>query len=974
MTTSIEDLILKTLTPDQASAALDRNREVLCLACAGSGKSQTLAFRVTRLISEGIPPASIVAFTFTDKAAESIKRRIAQTLVTAGFSPNLIGLMYIGTIHSFCQNLLGKADARYRQYDVLDDNGLILFLMSRYSELQIQILRPRCGNRYFETIREVASAWKLCQDEGLDITAVTALDQELGGVLERLKLFLERDQYLDFGSMIRLVVEHAHVGNAAVNEALREISNLLVDEYQDVSPSQEALIRAAHAQGASLFVVGDDDQAIYSWRGADVSNILMFKERYGVHSIHTLDMNFRSTRGIVQISADFIAQELGASRLPKNPVNHRDVEPREMMTYLFSDRASEAEWVSDRIASLIGTEFTERNGSVRGLTYGDIAILMRSTRAREQSDEARHNPFTSRFAARNIPFSLAAGGNPFDRPQVAALREVFKVLAEGNPDRTQAHMLFDTVIQLAYPSADFRQLTAVLSDWGRRIHAPVGGVRQRLFPQNLVFDLLAAFRITQNPLPSEIMREIGLFSRMIQDIEGVYLSVDSTYRFQQVAQFLEHVAEDGYNISTDEVTQRPDAVTVATVHSVKGLEFPVVFLVDCQAGRFPGRNSSYRGLLPPALVQSAVSRGAYIGTREAEARLFYTALTRAEAFLYITGSENLPAGRKANRVSPFALRLRDGELRANPNAITNNLPQATPHPRIDETILPTSFSDVRYYLHCPMDYRFRREWGFSPAVPELFGYGRAVHVAIEKLHELHSDRPPTAEEAANVAQSSFHLKHIAPSGDPEHRPGAYERAKNKAIEIAKAYVDVFSDDFEHRRQVEARFEIPAADCLITGSIDLLLHESNDGKICDAEVVDFKAMEAKDEPFENTALDWLALSLQVQLYAKAAREILGENAATGSVHLLKDNQRINVPIEEEAVQAAVANVEWAVRGILARHFPMRPHPDKCKVCDFKEICRQEYEEFEPGLGIPPPIWTPDRKIMAHAIAKVATGAR
>lgn len=161
MTTSIEDLILKTLTPDQASAALDRNREVLCLACAGSGKSQTLAFRVTRLISEGIPPASIVAFTFTDKAAESIKRRIAQTLVTAGFSPNLIGLMYIGTIHSFCQNLLGKADARYRQYDVLDDNGLILFLMSRYSELQIQILRPRCGNRYFETIREVASAWKL---------------------------------------------------------------------------------------------------------------------------------------------------------------------------------------------------------------------------------------------------------------------------------------------------------------------------------------------------------------------------------------------------------------------------------------------------------------------------------------------------------------------------------------------------------------------------------------------------------------------------------------------------------------------------------------------------------------------------------------------------------------------------------------------------------------------------------------------
>lgn len=971
MTIRIEDLIRAQLTPDQAAAALDRNREVLCLACAGSGKSQTLAYRVARLISEDVPPSSIVAFTFTEKAAESIKRRIAQTLVTAGFSANLIGLMYIGTIHSFCQNLLGKADARYRQYDVLDENRLILFLMSRYSELQIQVLRPRCGRRYFETIKEVASAWKLCQDEGLDIAAVTALDPELGDVLERLKSLLERDEYLDFGSMIRLVVEHAHAGNAAVNEALGEISNLLVDEYQDVSPSQEALIRAVHAQGASLFVVGDDDQAIYSWRGADVSNILTFMERYGVRNIHTLGMNFRSTRGIVRTSADFIAQELGASRLPKDPVNHRDVAPREMMTYLFPDRGSEAEWVADRIASLIGTEFTERDGTVRGLTYGDIAILMRSTRSREQSGEARHNPFTSRLTARGIPFSLEAGGNPFDRPQVAALREVFKALAEGNPDRNQAGALFDTVVQPAYPSADFGQLTAVLSDWGRRIHAPASGVRQRLFPQKLVFDLLAAFRIARNPLSPEIMREIGLFSRMIQDVEGVYLSVDSTYRFRQVAQFLEYVAEGGYNISTDEVTQRPDAVSVATVHSVKGLEFPVVFLVDCQAGRFPGRNSGYRGLLPADLIQPAITRGAYIGTREAEARLFYTALTRAEAFLYVTGSENLPAGRRANRASPFALRLHDEELLANPTAVTNDLPEAPPRPRIDETVLPTSFSDVRYYLHCPMDYRFRREWGFSPAVPELFGYGRAVHVAIEKLHELHPDRPPTAEEAVNVVQSSFHLKHIAPSRDPENRPGAYERAKNKAVEIAQAYVADFSDDFAHRRQVEARFEIPAADCLITGSIDLLIHESNDGTIRDAEVIDFKAMEAGDEPLENPALDWLALSLQVQLYAKAAREVLGENAATGSVHLLKDNRRINVPIEEEAVQAAVANVEWAVRGILARHFPMRPHPDKCGGCDFREICRQEYEEFETGLGLPPPIRTPEGEAMAHAIAQVTS---
>ncbi|MCY1284289.1 ATP-dependent DNA helicase Rep [compost metagenome] len=960
----MEELIRSKLTPDQADAALDTRREVLCLACAGSGKSQTLAFRVARLISEGVPPASIVAFTFTEKAAESIKRRIAQTLTLAGLSTNLIGQMYIGTIHAFCQNVLGKADAKYRQYDVLDDNRLTLFLMSRYPILQIKPLKGRFGGRYFETIKEVAAAWKLCQDEGLDVTSVTALDPEVGAVLQLLKDLLDRDQYLDFGSMIRLVVEHSAANNPAVNRALSEISHLLVDEYQDVSPSQEALIRAIHAQGASLFVVGDDDQAIYSWRGADVSNILMFRDRYHIQAIHTLDTNFRSTRAIVDVSADFIAQELGAARLPKNPKNYRDVAPRELANFLFDNRDEEAEWVASRIEQLLGTRFTEKDGTERGLTAGDIAILMRSTRGSEQSGEARHNPFTSRLMAKGIPFTLEAGGNPFDRPQVAVLRDVFRLLADGNPDRTQAKDIFDQSILPAYPMADFARFAHVLSDWGRRIHAPAGGVRQRLLPQNLVFELLSALQVSAHPPAPEVMREIGLFSRMIQDVEGVYLSVDSADRFRQVSLFLEFVADSGYNLSTDDVTQRPDAISVATVHSAKGLEFPVVFVADCQAGRFPGRNSNYRGLIPDQLVRAAIQRGAYVGTREAEARLFYTALTRAEAFLYVTGAANLPGGKKTNKASPFALRMTDAELIRAIDAATN-LPTATRHPRVDETILPTSFSDVRYYLHCPMDYRFRREWGFSPAVPELFGYGRAVHVAVEKLHELHPDRPPTRDEAAIVASDSFHLKHIAPSRDPHNRPGAYERAKDKAIEIAQQYVVEFSDDFTTRRQVEARFEIPAADCLITGSIDLLVNEGQDGTIRDAEVIDFKTMEAGNDPFGHPDLDWLALSLQVQLYAKAAREILQENAVAGSVHLLKDNRRIQVPIDSDAVRAAVANVEWAVQGILSRHFPMRPAPAKCQKCDFQHLCSKQHQEFDPALGTPPPIHTPDGQVYAKA---------
>ena len=128
---TIDEVLQDNLAPDQLNAASDTSAEVLTLACAGSGKSRTLAFRIARLVAQGVSPDSIVAFTFTEKAAESIKLRVSQALTAAGLSPTVLGAMYIGTIHSYCQNILGEMDATYRQFDVLDDNRLKLYLISR---------------------------------------------------------------------------------------------------------------------------------------------------------------------------------------------------------------------------------------------------------------------------------------------------------------------------------------------------------------------------------------------------------------------------------------------------------------------------------------------------------------------------------------------------------------------------------------------------------------------------------------------------------------------------------------------------------------------------------------------------------------------------------------------------------------------------------------------------------------------------
>lgn len=949
----IEDVLEANLTIPQLEAARDPGNEVLTLACAGSGKSRTLAFRIARLVAQGEDPASIVAFTFTEKAAESIKLQVSKALAAAGLEPGILGAMYIGTIHSYCQLVLYEINARYRQFDVLDENRLKLYLISRYPSLGLRGLRARVNRQssYFETIKQVSNAWSTMNDEMVPVEDVAACDPELGDVLQVLRQQLDQDEFIDFSLMIRLAVESLQRNDIGARRAVSRLRHLMVDEYQDVNPAQEALIRELHRFVSTLFVVGDDDQSIYAWRGADVGNILSFSQRYPNCSTHTLSHNFRSTKAVVETADRFAAEELGATRIAKNPQAEDPNGPRDFRNLWFADRAGEAEWVAERIKALLGSAYLERDGTIRGLTPGDVAILMRSTRSAGSDGSPRHAAFTNALAASDIPYSLEAGGAVFDRPQVAVLRDSFGLLRDGSPSREVAEAHFQSVVLNAFPNADFGAFAQVLADWGRRIHAPSGGTRRRVYPQQLVHDLLHAFGIEQSTFDPGVMRDLGLFSRMIQDVESVYLSIDSSQRFQEILNFLGNVAEAGYNTATEDVLRRPDAVTVSTVHKMKGLEFPVVFVVDVEANRFPGTNRPYDGWLPNEVIAPALARGAYRSSRDEEARLFYTALTRAERYLYVTGCRSLPGGVRAWQPSPFSNRLIHPEVSTAPDGFPSGLEEAEPKRRVDETVVPTSYSDIRYYLRCPRDYQFRKSFGFSPPIAEMFGFGKTVHTTVTKLHEVYADRAPLVTEAVEMARETFHLKHVPPSGNPVQNPGPFERGRDSAAKIVGQYVESYADDFDRRRQVEARFEVPVEQAVISGSIDLMLKVDDEGHILEASVIDFKAMEGGETPEENEELQWTELALQVQLYAKAAREVLGENARTGSVHLLKDGQRVEVPVDDAAVSAAVSNVEWAVDRVIAGDFPMRPFPSKCEACDFSALCPKTPERF--GTNIAPP---------------------
>lgn len=955
-----------SLTEEQYNAVVDESDEILCLACAGSGKSRTLSFRIARLIHEGAKPESIVAFTFTEKAAESIKRRVAEAIEKIGLPTALVGAMYIGTIHSYCQQLLGTMNAKYRQFEVLDENRLKLFLLSRYYELGLQTLQASKNSRMFQTIAEVSNAWKMANDEMLSYDDIENEDADLGNCLKNISTKLSSDQYIDFSLMIRLVVEALENNNQEINTALAGVSHLMVDEYQDVNISQERLIKGLYSRLNTLFVVGDDDQSIYGWRGANVKNIIEFDQRYPNCSTHTLSTNFRSTNTIVTASDRFIQLELSTNRIDKTPSANSDGNIRHFGNLWFDARQDEAEWIANRINHLIGTKYIEGNGIERGLTKSDFAILMRSVQGGSQNRGAPpHRDFTNALQASGIEYIIEAEGSIFERQHATVLRDAMELLREPGISRNDAVAFFNTNVIPFFPHAQLNHFLDILSDWNNQIHRPIGGARRKVYPQLLVHELIEAFNvsITQFQNHEQVRRDLGVFSGIILDVEKVFVSIDTGSRYQTVLNFLQNVAESGYDTSQVELISRPDAVTISTVHKMKGLEFPVVFIVDVVQQRFPGRRSNYNGWIPQSLIQETLNKGLYQSNNAGEARLFYTALTRAERFLYITGSGIHPGLQRPKNPSPFKLRIQGlnlPEIVTETNELPLNIERAEPRMRIDEESMPTSFTEIKDYLECPMKYKFRKIYGYSPAVPELFGYGLTTHTAINRVHQLFNNSAPTRQQAEDIADDVFHLKHVFPSRD-ETREGPYERAKGASKRLVGNYVNDYPADFVQNRSLEQRFEIKAGKALITGSIDLLLKEDAEGNILEAKVIDFKSM---DFPEEN--LDpffWINLSLQVQLYAHAAEIVLGENAKTGAVHLLKAMNledapnRVDVPISNEAIKSAIQNIEWAVNRILEGEFPMRPSRSKCEECDFSKICSKQRQEFASEI-IPDPIQIPN----------------
>jgi DNA helicase-2/ATP-dependent DNA helicase PcrA len=263
------------LKGDAARSVAHRGGHMQIIAAAGAGKTEVVSQRVSSLLEAGVPPNGIVAFTFTERAARSLKSRIEERVQQRLGKDLLDGLngMFVGTIHSYCFQVLQQHVPRYETYDVLDDHRLTAFLTREAYDIG---LVPKIHDKLFKAIEIFGVNLDAVENE---LLRPEQLEDPFREVYERYLVTLEQNRFLTYGQQVAKAVEALNRPEvfAAVHGPLR---HLIVDEYQDVNPAQEALIRLLGTKPVHVCVVGDDDQSIYQWRGADVGNIVGFAGRY----------------------------------------------------------------------------------------------------------------------------------------------------------------------------------------------------------------------------------------------------------------------------------------------------------------------------------------------------------------------------------------------------------------------------------------------------------------------------------------------------------------------------------------------------------------------------------------------------------------------------------------------------------------------------------------------------------------------
>jgi len=998
------DALLGGLNPEQLRAVTHGEGPLLVVAGAGTGKTQVITRRIAWLIAtRRARPSEILALTYTEKAAAEMQVRVDQ-LVPYGYTDTTIG-----TFHAFGDRLIRDyalelglpSDVR-----VLSRAETIIFLREHLFAFELERYRPLGDPTRF--LGALATLFSRCKDEDVSperysayaaelLTSAAAspgdaaLAEEADRHTELARAFasyqdlLEANGCIDFGDQVGLALRLVRSSAAARAEIQARFQYILVDEFQDTNRAQSELVSIVADRHRSLTVVGDDDQSIYRFRGAAISNILGFRERYRDARMVVLRRNYRSRPAILEVARRLIRfndpdrLEVRAG-ISKDLIAERASDPagRTVRHDTHSSSQDEADGIASEIAARIRA----------GTAPRDVAILVRAN--------SHADPILRSLDAAGVPWRFSGTSGLYARPEVRRLLAFLRSIADlgsavdlyavatGEPYHLGGEDLTTIVTSARRRN---RTLWEVLEELDRqpgllRIKPPSRAAASRLVGDMRELSTLAHERPTSEVLyaflrrsgtlgrlagdasvgAEEQLRNVGRFFEIIRARSALLADDRATF----VVRHLQTLIDAGDDPATADLDPDADAVAVLTVHKAKGLEFPIVYLPGLVAGRFPIANRRDPLALPTALGNSLEAVDESVQVRE-ERRLFYVALTRARDELVLSHAVDL-GGVGVRRVSPFVLEALDDlpgtiDPAVRSSSVIERIEAANPAvPPIAPDIrrsahgepLTLSFSGIDDYLACPLKYKLGHVVRVPVAPHHAMIYGSALHRAVQEFHRRHARGEVMTDEQLGAAFEAAWTNDGFLSRDHEDARLAAGRATLRRFRSAQlepgavipAYVErEFSFalggdrirgrwdrvDIEPADELAPATAVELADTVHPDTIAPTLELTGRERIT---ITDYKTSDVRD-PVK--ARQRARESLQLQIYAMGYEAVSGRLPDAVQLHFLDTGVIGRVPVDPKRLAKGQARIAAAAAGIRAADFAARPNRTTCGYCPFRAIC-------------------------------------
>ncbi|MEA2071705.1 MAG: ATP-dependent DNA helicase [Asgard group archaeon] len=893
-------------TSNQQKAINHWEGNLQIIACAGSGKTDVITRRIAKLVSMGVKTSSIVAFTFTENAAEEMKFRVRKHLQELRPEDPEIGDMYIGTIHSFCFELLKEFQPQYRTFDVLEEHQRVLFL-SNYTNYNLIGIGTICNDKSrYQKITRFCQNIDIIREEMID---PLDLPKDLWKCYQKYIELIHEEKFLDFSGMMAEFLRFLENDEEFASKIRARFKHIIVDEYQDINPIQEKIIQLIAGEQGNVCVVGDDDQCIYQWRGTNVNNLLTFEKRYDDVKSIEITKNFRSSKIIIDGARKLIEQN--ENRLPKKirawEKAKTQYEPGDIYTVYFSKPQEEIDFILDKIEHLRGTQFINNKGETFALDYRDMAIFFRSVKI--SADK-----YIKAFKKRGIPFIVKGGGKLFEQDEVLLAVKSLAYLAEYKYNRKKVtpQMLKKHYNECFGNNGNVELFLANIEQLKHSEDLEGYISLQGVYHKILGYMSSPEFVFTETQLYN-----LGMLSQAITDFEAIYKTIKLS-KIKYFLGFIHGYAKWNYEEGGAEDPTKVNAIKIMTVHRAKGLEFPIVFVPELHDGLFPMQPKKSKWLVPEELFD----KNRYEGSIEDERRLFYVAITRSQKYLFL--SANGGNSTRKNRPSRFFNEFPKNYVLSTP------LPDPTKREQLDLSQasplkrFATSYSDLRYFDRCPYDYKLRFIFGFNPEIAIALGYGKSVHNILNIIHSKYRTDPPSPEKLREIVDENFFLRYCTKE--------SIERFKLSAYKIVENYLAKFSDEFNLILETEKSFEFALKNSLISGQIDLIKKYDEEGGLEAIEIVDFKE--------HNNAEIATDYKKQLRLYAIASKRALGIDTKKATVHHLDEGTREEVDIGEKVLWEVKENTKDTITKIVNRKFPKHPSDKRCEFCDWKHFCSKK----------------------------------